>query len=165
MTILRAKLLAFLFVVAAACGSDGAGSVPVEFAPTEAVLPFPSDFVFVGSADGTINVPVADPDDPANPVNALNALDGFSTVAPIVVSVKDNSTSTRDVDGASVRPGENVRLLEMIFDPGLGAPVAVAGEVSPADYTAVAQGRNIVVIPLRPFKPKTSYLVLLSRWA
>ena len=163
MKILRASLLPLLTLIAVACGSDGGSFVPVEFAPTQAELPFPTDFVFVGSADGTLNIPVADPDDLTDPINGLNELDGFSTVAPIVISLKDNSASTRDVDESSIRPGQNVRLLEMIIDPTLGVPVAVAGEVSAADYTVIARGRTIVVVPLRPLKPKTSYLVLVSR--
>jgi len=160
---LRTSIPALLVWIAAACGSDGASSVPVEFAPTSSMLPFPTDFVFVGTDDGTLNIPVADPDDVSNPINALNDLDGFSTVAPFVVSLKENPNSTREVDGDTVVAGETVRLVEMIFDPGLGAATGVAGEVSPAEYTAVARGRSIVVIPLRPLKPKTSYLVLLSR--
>jgi len=160
---LRAKLLPLLLFLAAACGGgDAPPPVPVAFAPTSAVLPFPTDFVFVGTLDGTLNIPVTDPDDISNPVNALNALDGFSTISPIAISVKDNTAENREVDGSTVIPGVTVRVFEMIFDPDLGAPVAVAGEVSTNDYTAVASGRSIVVIPLRPLKPKTSYLVLLT---
>jgi hypothetical protein len=51
-----------------------------NYDPLAAVLPYPSNLVFSGTADGTINIPVGAPDDYADPQVVLNSLDGFSTM-------------------------------------------------------------------------------------
>ncbi|MHC4940073.1 MAG: hypothetical protein ACYTHK_13980 [Planctomycetota bacterium] len=144
-------------VLVAACGGDGTTpKTPLVLAPTQADIPLPNSLLFLGTQDGTVNAPVVDPDDPSDPVNGINSLDGFSTIAPIVVEVEN------DVRASTVVPGGNVRLYEMIFDPTLGVSPDVRRELSPAEFTAVANGAAIVIVPLVPLDPKTSYLALVT---
>ncbi|MCG6867940.1 MAG: hypothetical protein LJE91_04185, partial [Gammaproteobacteria bacterium] len=49
--------------------------------PANPRLPFPTNLLFSGSLDGTLNAPVPAGPGQAMLVNALNAIDGFSTVA------------------------------------------------------------------------------------
>ena len=50
------------------------------FDPGNAVVPFPTNLLFQGSEDGTLNI--SDGDDLADPQVALSTLDGFSLLAP-----------------------------------------------------------------------------------
>ena len=145
--------VAFLTV---ACGSDGDPGVPVVYEPTTADISFPNDLLLLTSTDGTLDIPVVDPDDRSDPGVALSGVDGFSTISPIVVGVEEA------VDSGSIVVGETVRLFEMTFDPRLGAATGIDSQVPSNQYTAIAQGESIVVMPLRPLKPRTSYLVMLT---
>ncbi|MHC4953448.1 MAG: alpha/beta fold hydrolase [Planctomycetota bacterium] len=161
---IHAILLSMAFALVAACGSgNSTPKVPVVFMPTQAEVPFPTDLLMERGGDFTVDIPVADPDDESDPAVAMNAQDGFSTIMPVVIDVEQpDDGSQRDVDGSTVIAGDTVCLFEMDFDPTLGAPTTVAGEVSPGDYVATTQGESVIVLPLRPLKPKTSYLVMLS---
>jgi hypothetical protein len=140
-----------------------------EFNPSEGKLPFPDNLLFNGSTDGTLNIPVANPANLADPRVALNALDGFSTVAPITA----HFSST--LDPATIAAGATVRLFEVNLanpfqDPGV-APFTVKSvqrELTPdLDYAANLSPLDpnqttLVITPLRPLKPKTGYLVVLT---
>ena len=58
--------------------------------------------------DGTLNIPVADPNNPADPRVALNELDGFSTVAPVTARFSGA------VDADTLKAGRTVRVLSLI---------------------------------------------------
>ena len=69
------------------------GTIPIvptvaEFDPAGSppIVPFPLDLLFLGSEDGTMNIPVADAYDYADPRVQLNSLDGFSTLGPMDVT-------------------------------------------------------------------------------
>ena len=84
----------------------------VRFAPSSSVLPFPTDILFSGTADGSINIP-----DRANtglstapaaaaladPQVALNTMDGFSTTASMVFSLGAVVDTTNIDNGTAVR--------------------------------------------------------------
>jgi len=141
-----------------------------EFNPSEGILPFPSNLLFTGSTDGTLNIPVADPGNLADPRVALNALDGFSTIAPITTTFSDT------LDPATVTAGTTIRVFEVsainpFLNPGTDAPFTVTGvqgELTPGvDYTVNLSPLDpnqmtVVIVPLRPLKPKTHYLVVLT---
>ena len=61
---------------------DGEAAAPAPdpfgplFDPANSVIPFPTNLLFSGSADGTLNIPVEDETDISDPQVALNALDG-----------------------------------------------------------------------------------------
>jgi pimeloyl-ACP methyl ester carboxylesterase len=142
-----------------------------EFNPATSQLPFPTNLLFNDSTDGTLNIPVADPDNPANPRFALNALDGFSTVAPLTAQF----SSTLSAD--TVQAGDTVRVFEVELvnpfldpmNPGLFAIIGVRRELqADEDYSVrlLPQDPNQTTLnihPLRPLAPKTGYLAVLTK--
>lgn len=132
-----------------------------NFNPAEAIIPFPSNLLFNGSADGTLNIPVDDTTDFSDPQVALNALDGFSTVAPI------STTFSSSINATSLT-ADTVHLFEInITQQG-----AVTGVVRPLvygqEYLATLSsvddsGTTLVIVPLKPLNPSSSYLVGLTR--
>jgi len=162
--------------------AQGAAPLRADFNPTAGRLAFPNNLLFQGSSDGTLNIPVP-PEAPANdPRRALNELDGFSTVNPIVAtfSAADSpflppGPPAASLDTASVRAGNSVFLLEVELDnPFTGgnpdrafAVQRVVRTLTPGvEYVATvvpgSQGRSLAIVPLRPLKPATSYLVVLT---
>ena len=139
-----------------------ANSFQAEFDLENGVIPFPSDLLFAGSADGTLNIPA----DPAAAdfavISALNALDGFSTIAPITAGFSSS------IDETSLIGGDTVRVYEVTLTDIGGAVTGVVGELTPGvDYvvslSSVDVSRSTVAItPLQPLKPKTGYLVVLT---
>lgn len=143
-------------------------------------LPFPNNLLFNGSMDGTLNIPLfSNSADPSNVIiRALNELDGFSTVAPILVTFSNgvNSPSRSGIDPTTVIAGKTVRLFEVrlvnpFLNPTAKNPFAVEeiqqelepnvdfmARLSPTDLT----GKTIVILPLRPLQPKTGYMVVLT---
>lgn len=59
-------------------GSIVTGVLTARFDPSNGVIPFPSNLLFTGTTDLTLNLPVVDPSDFGDPSVALSALDGFS---------------------------------------------------------------------------------------
>ena len=134
--------------------------------PQAPALPFPTDLLFAGTEDGTLNAPNPD----GNPVlAALNALDGFSTVAPM----------TTDFDAPlsadSLAVGDTVRVYEAetVVTPrgrvvtgvrrALG-PDELLARVSPAlpSEPGVPPGATLQIVPTRPLRAGTTYLVALT---
>ncbi len=167
------------FALAAALLVSGCGSSDVEtaesspqsdfralFSAADGVLPFPSNLLFSGSLDGTLNIPVDDPANNGDPAVALNSLDGFSTTAPL------STTFGAPIDASSI-PG-NVRLFQVtttaLTDP---LPLAVTGIVEELlfgiDFVAIASsasdddGSTLVIVPLRPLQAASAYMVAVSR--
>ncbi|MBW6510907.1 MAG: Ig-like domain-containing protein [Desulfuromonadaceae bacterium] len=133
---------------------------------TAGVIPFPTNLLFSGSTDGTLNIPVDDPDAFSDPKVAMNALDGFSTVAPI------STTFSSAIDPTTLTPA-TVRVFEVsVFtSPSLpvGGPVtgivrelsfgreffATLSSVDPTNST-------LVILPTAPLKSSSSYMVMLT---
>ncbi|NOY63764.1 MAG: lipase [Gammaproteobacteria bacterium] len=143
-----------------------------RFDPSNGILPFPNDLLFVDaeapggfSADGTLNIPTA-PDASAGQaavIAALNGLDGFSTIGAMT------ATFAEAVDSDSLIGGDSVRLYEVTKSviPG-GAVTGVNAElVFGVDYVVSLSSLDtsrttLVITPLRPLKPDTGYLVVLT---
>lgn len=133
-----------------------------SFAPQGGIMPFPNDLYFNGSEDGTVNVPVADPNNPAEaPVVAVNAIDGFSTQAPI------DAYFTAPIDASSVAAGKDVFVFEVTEDPKTHA---VTGFVKPlvpgTDYSAGVSSADpsvLVITPLKPLNASSAYMVVLTK--
>ena len=126
----------------------------VAFDPANGALPFPNDVFFAGG-EGTLNLPVPDPDDLSNPRVALNQMDGFSTVAPLTTGV---STA---LDPASLRIGETVRVFE--YTRGEEGAVSLGEELGPDRLVAVERGGTLAIVPLVPLAPSTSHAVYVTR--
>ena len=134
------------------------------FNPADASqVPFPNNLLFAGSADGTLNVPIAETADQslANPTVALNQLDGFSTVAPIVTPVSET------LNPETLVLGDTVRVFEVTAVPAPAeARSAITGsiaEITDPRLLSVSEVNNqLVLIPIVPLKPLTSYMVVLT---
>lgn len=174
LTLIAAPLLLSL----AACSSDSnynfeaskealdaklaATTAPQALFSTSApqAIPFPSNLLFLGSADGNLNIPIADTADQtlANPQVALNQQDGFSTTSPIVTGISES------LDPASLRLGDTVRVYEVNVQQGY-AVTGIVSEVTndPQPQLAVSEvDKQLLLVPLVPLKPKTNYLVVLT---
>jgi pimeloyl-ACP methyl ester carboxylesterase len=157
-------------IVLASCSSKPSDSLKTNidagnvstFDPANGVVPFPDDLLFQGSTDGTLNIPVADPSDLSDPQVALNALDGFSTDAPITTGFAGA------IDPTSVT-ASSVRMFEVATEypsaPG-GAITSLKAELTfGVDFYATVSSidsTQLVILPLKPLKPKTSYEVVIT---
>lgn len=180
-TVMRILTPLFLLLVSAmlaACdtdkGTSNRDSISTDttnisdFDPSSSVIPFPNDLLFKDTADGTLNIPVADETDLSDPQVALNALDGFSTVAPMSAGFQGA------IDASSITPA-SVRLFEVTLTstPG-GAVVAINNELAfetgtgTGDFIATLSSvdttdSTLVIVPLKPLKPKSSYYAVITR--
>ena len=161
-----------LLLPLAACSSDL--DVPPEpyevrqvYSPSTGEIPVPNDLLFLGTLDGTLNLP--DPSDPAQQplIDGLNSLDGWSTVAPLSFAFDG------PVEPSTVVGGTSVRLFEVTLatnpDTGLTLGMPVTGIVrelsSPAEFVvapADATGASYALLPTSPLAAKTSYMLVVT---
>lgn len=143
-------------------------SARVVFDPSNGVLSVPNDLLFTGTQDGTLNLPVDDPTNFGDPTVAMSALDGWSTTNPFALGIDfPNGTS---LDGNSVFSPASVKIYEALMggDPGCeevprGAACTVVGELTfGVDFVTQASGNSVAVIPLKPLKAKTTYILALT---
>ncbi|MDH5517124.1 MAG: Ig-like domain-containing protein [Gammaproteobacteria bacterium] len=151
-----------------------------RFSPSDGVIPFPNNLLFQGSVDGTLEIPVPVLDTTTCPnageisvKSALNDLDGFSTTAPI------SSAFSSAIDSTSLAAGTNVRVFSVTLG-GSGEVTAITGELASTDFAVSVSsvdneiinaacdtedlGANkLVISPLKPLAPKTSYLVAITK--
>lgn len=146
----------------------------VVFDPTNNRLSVPNDLLFQTTLDGTLQMPGErlTPINYADPQTALGALDGWSTQNPFSIELSFAGGVT--LDAASLARPESVRVYEMLMgDPAStdtacrsvprGAACKVVATLRMGtDFVARASGNSIAVIPLRPLKPATTYLVALT---
>jgi dienelactone hydrolase len=157
----------FTTVAPDSAGASTSRGFLANFDLTQKLIPTATDLLLNGTTDLTLNIPVDDPADISNPRVAINALDGFSTVAPI------STTFASGVDPASLTP-ETVRVFEVTLDT-LGGAKPVGGPVNGVtreltfgvEFVATLSsvdptGSTLVILPLAPLKPRTSYLVALT---
>ena len=161
---------ASLFVTAlllTACGSSSnhdftipivtPASAPTHgpiFDPAGGKIPTTNDIFFLGTTDGTLNIPNAD----SNPaITQINMLDGFSTTNPVVADFG------MTIDQASLAVGSSIRIFEVTKNAE-GAVTGVVREVTAAEFAAVAigDGTSLALVPTAPLKESTSYLILLT---
>ena len=140
------------------------------FDPATGIIPVPNNLLFSGSTDGTLNIPVTDPDHPADPGVAMNELDGFSTVAPLTAQFSGRINTSTVKAGSTVRVFE-VELINPFLDQGTPTPFAITAvhhelkadvdyqvNLLPQDETQT----TLNIHPLLPLKPKTGYLVTVT---
>jgi Pla-1/cef family extracellular lipase len=145
-------------------------SSKVIFDPGAGILAVPNDLLFSGSVDGTLNIPIAEGEDTstANPYVALNALDGWSTTNPFVINFEFQEGVT--LDGNTVFNASSVRIFETLMggDAGCeavprGAACLVVGELAfGSDFVPQKSGNSLAIVPLKPLKAKTTYIVMLT---
>ncbi|MBN2647419.1 MAG: hypothetical protein JXR44_06520 [Thiotrichales bacterium] len=142
------------------------GSVIMDFANGD--IPFPHDALFLGSEDGTLNLPVANASDFSDPRVALNTLDGFSTSAPISFKVS-KALEVRDQNLNGVIDGleTSVRLYRLGVD-AQGRPTVEATLQLGVDYfvtvaDAQSEAKNVAILPLRPLAAQSQYLITVNQ--
>ncbi len=172
------------------------GTIPitptvVEFdpaAPTP-VLPFPVDFaMFSGSADGTANIPVEDPNQwngEVGLINGWNTLDGVSTLVPMT------ATFNGTVNASTVVAGDTIRLFEVTKSAPYLAMSGIVRELTRDEFSVQMTHRVVSIearekngtlkkqsdgsplmvdevrdgfkiIPTTALKPNTAYLVVVG---
>ncbi len=144
-------------------GTPVTAVITARFDPSTAVVPFPTNLLLSGTADLTLNIPVADPTDYADPQVALNALDGFSTVAPWSTTFSAPPKASTIVGG----PSGSVRVFEVtLTGPGGGVTSIVRELQSPQEFVATlapsdTTGRTLAIVPTKPLQQLTSYMAVL----
>jgi len=159
--------LAGIALVGCSASQDGGNFPPppttvatANFSDVTGRVPYPFDFYFNGTTDGTLNIPAAVSWHPLSP--ALNALDGWSTNA-----VLDTSFSL-PIDPASIS-ASSVKIIKLWVDPTTKAPATnpnylPVGATSPVagvltygtDFTADvspdidSDGKFLRIIPKKP---------------
>lgn len=152
----------------------------VVYDPANGVLSPPNDLLLQGTTDGTLFMPGEknaagahlDAPNYADPSTALGALDGWSTQNPFTIAL--NFTSGVTLDAASVQQAGAVHLVETLMgDPASpdadcravprGAACKAVGSLTfGVDYVTRASGNSIAVIPLKPLKPATTYILVFT---
>ncbi|MDN3651565.1 lipase [Thalassotalea ponticola] len=153
--------------------NEAQGSKPlasrVVYDPSAGAVSIPNDLLFQGTTDGTLNFPVTDAEDFSDPLVAANTLDGWSTHQPFSIDIDM-------ADGISIEPSSAASAL-MIFEAVMGGdlndeqcsqvPRGIGCKAGDAltfgvDYVVSAQGSRLLVLPLKPLKPKTTYIMALT---
>src|SRR5690554_4858661 len=148
----------------------------VVFDPGMGKLSIPTDILLGGTTDGTLMLPVANQDNYADPQAAISALDGWSTAMPFEFEFDGTLNENGDpihIDGTSVTAPGAIRIHEAVMGADMsveacaavpaGAVCTITGELKHGeDFTVVWADKKAQVVPLRPFKPKTGYVVSIT---
>lgn len=143
----------------------------VLFDPSAGNVSVPNDLLFQDTLDGTLNLPVDDATDGSDPYVALSALDGWSTSHPFSIQIV--FPEERELDESTLLLSESVRIYKAVMGGDLtdsdcaavsrGLACKIESElVLNQDFVTQKLGNNIVVIPLSPLEPKTTYLLALT---
>jgi len=146
----------------------------------EPLLSIPNDLLLSGTTDGTLNLPDENlvdedgnkiPTDYLNPSAAVGALDGWSTVNPFTIEVA--LPEGRTLNGDSIFSPGAVHIYEAIMGGDQSDAECAAIPRGPAcklvaeltfgvDFITKASGNNVAIVPLKPFKAKTAYVIALT---
>ncbi|MCW8829886.1 MAG: lipase [Gammaproteobacteria bacterium] len=141
---------------------DTTNGVVSNFDPANSIIPFPNNLLFQGSADGTLNIPVADVNDLSDPAVAMNALDGFSTSAPMTIGF------TGAIKEASIN-GDSVKVYDVNLSGTGGAVIGINSQLTyGVDYVAVLSSidttnSTLVILPIKPLVAKSHYYVVITK--
>lgn len=146
----------------------------VVFDPTASRVSVPNDLLFQGSTDGTLVMRGETDAVPnyADPSVALGALDGWSTQQPFLVELAIPGGLA--LDAATAQRPDAVRIVEVLMgDPAStdatcrtvprGIACKAVGQLTfGQDFVTRAVGNNVAVVPLKPLKPATTYILVLT---
>jgi len=128
-------------------------------------IPYPNNILFGpnGSSNNvlgtTLNIPYEDADADAVIKRSLNTLNGFSTTAPISITIGD-------MDPATIAGNIHVYKVVTQASPAsymIPAVVSVERELTAnLEYYATLSGEKLVILPLTPLAPEASYMVVLT---
>jgi Pla-1/cef family extracellular lipase len=146
----------------------------VVFSPANGQISVPSDWLLVGTTDGTLQMPgessaaaAGTAPDYSDPQTALGGLDGWSTQASFSLSL-DMATG-QQVNSSAELPGA-VRLFKAIVGPNasdsdctatnmLHACKVVSELTFGVDFAVKAGASSVNVVLLKPLESNTSYIV------
>ncbi len=140
----------------------------IQFQPGEGRLALPTDLLFSGTVDGTLEPPdeasaksSGSAVDLGNPAAAIGTVDGWSTSTPMLLTLNMAEGST--IDASSVN-ASTVFFVETNCEPGLQNCSAFTPLTYGVDFVAqvISESNNIAIAPLSPLKSATSYLVGVS---
>lgn len=143
-------------------GSPVTAIITARFAPADSVVPFPTNLLLSGTTDLTLNIPVVNANNYGDPKVAMNALDGFSTTAPWTTTFSAPPRPT------SLAAGTSVRVFQVtLTGPGGGVTGVTAELQANVDYVVAlapsdATKRTLAIVPTKPLKQLTSYMVVLT---
>ncbi|MEE2001246.1 lipase [Alkalimonas sp. MEB108] len=152
-------------------GSQVIAASRVLFDPGTGAVSVPNDLLFLGTTDGTLTLDSTS-QNYADPQTALGVLDGWSTQNPFSIELRFAPGVSLNAQSASANGA--VRIFEVVMggptasvDQCRSVPQGVAcqlvGELAfGQDFVTAASGNNVAVIPLRPLKAKTTYIVALT---
>ncbi len=166
----RSVLLALTLVGVGACSQSNesvstdtttTGAAVARFDPATGQIPQTNDLLLLGTQDGTLNIPTTTITNAGQLglINTLNTLDGFGLTAPIA------ATFGSGLNAASLQVGSSVRVFEVAKDAATQAITGVTRELTAAELFATAAGtqqETLTLLPLKPLKESTSYLVVLT---
>lgn len=140
-------------------GSVVTGIIAPVYDPAAGDYPLPINLGFLGTTDFTLNL--SSGTDFSDPLVAASALDGFSTTERWVMEF---SSAPYTLNASTVVAGQTVRMFEV--STVFGTIVAVSGvvrELTPMlEYMVVASGNNVAILPTRPLKEMTTYMVVMT---
>lgn len=153
--------------------------VRTVFDPSGGELSIPNDLLFSGTTDGTLEIPAevaqkeaGDGVDFGNPEVALGALDGWGTQNSFTVAL-DFESEELAIDPTTLVPGA-VSLYQVEKYPSLTdadcADPSKSGLLCKGlkeltfgvDFVATLSGKDIAIVPLKPFMAGASYVVSLT---
>jgi len=158
-----------------------APSARVVFNPSAGVLSVPNDLLFSDTTDGTLNMPgESDAEgnalltpDYSDPSTAIGSNDGWSIAQPFVLDIDFPAGLT--LDGSSLLNAGSVRIFEAIMGGDSrgdncatmtrGLACEIVGELTfgpTGDFVTQKSGNSIVVVPVKPLKAKTTYILALT---
>mgnify|MGYP003629517642 CR=1 FL=1 len=145
----------------------------VKFDPAAgaAGLSIPNDLIFSGTTDGTLEIPVADPTDGSDPFVAISALDGWSISQPFSLGIEFPAGTS--LDASSVFDPASVRIFQAVMGGDAtdsdctavtrGLACKIVDElVYTQDFVTQKSGNNVVVVPMKPLKAETTYIMVMT---
>ncbi|MEM9303910.1 MAG: hypothetical protein AAGE01_17480 [Pseudomonadota bacterium] len=140
-----------------------------------AAIPLPSNLLFSGTTDLTLELPV-DPTNPAAPLfTAINSLDGWGTTTPWVAPFSAVRSSdipiAININPDTVVAGDTVRWFEVFkASPSPADPVGgIVRELTPGvEFVATVSqtdelNASILLVPLTPLDELTTYMAVITR--
>ncbi len=146
-------------------GSVVTGVLTARFDPNAGLdgVPVPNNLFYLGTTDLTLNAPTTGlTPTAASLVNQINSLDGFSTIERWTTTFVDDNGNPGSIDPASVVPGQSVRVFQ-VTSSGFVVVTGIIRELTPGvDFTAVASGNVLAIVPLKPLAEYSSYMAVLT---
>ncbi len=182
------KMLLGIAIAAAlsGCGSESLEDVKsksepvvpyatVKYDPSAGVLSVPNDLLFLGTTDGTLNMPgetvtAGESVNYADPQTSLGALDGWSTQSPYKIEL--TMPAGVELEETSVN-ASSVRIFEVVMGAsltdetcrsvpaGLGCKYVRELQFG-VDFVASASGNDVAIVPMKPFTQGASYINVLT---